>query len=59
MFELFGQAIVVGLPVWIPIAFIAYAANRKRFSLKLFLVALTAEAIALAVAAPMIRWMLF
>jgi|GEM_PF-4430083 len=42
------KAMLTALPVWLPVAFIAYGVGRKQVGLKWCLAALTGEAIALA-----------
>ena len=38
----------LSVPLWLPIVFVAFAVGRKRFSLKLLMVLITAEGFALA-----------
>jgi hypothetical protein len=47
--------LAISSPLWIPIAFAAYAVGRRRFNLKLLFAFLTVEAIALAVFVTMVR----
>ena len=39
-------------PIWVPVVFLAYALGRRQFSLMFLFVAITTEAIALAVCWP-------
>jgi hypothetical protein len=53
IFVLWGTAL--GTPAWVPVALLAYAIGRRRFTIKFLLVLTTAEAAAIGFVVWMLR----